>query len=45
MDWASQYTKLKQRLNASVVNITMQLPDDKQRRDVVCLALRKLAGW
>ncbi|MDE9456167.1 hypothetical protein KKJ06_21250 [Xenorhabdus bovienii] len=45
MDWASQYTKLKQRFNTSVVNITMQLPDDKQRRDVVCLALRKLAGW
>ncbi|MBI6547428.1 phage antirepressor N-terminal domain-containing protein [Xenorhabdus lircayensis] len=45
LNWASQYTKLKQRFKTCVVNITMQLPGDKQRRDVVCLALRKLAGW
>ncbi|OTA14292.1 antirepressor [Xenorhabdus beddingii] len=45
MDWASQYTKIKQRFSTCVVNITMQLPGDKQHRDVVCLALRKLVGW
>ncbi|MCG3463107.1 hypothetical protein L7G72_14895 [Xenorhabdus bovienii] len=45
MNWASQYTKIKQRFNTCVVNITMQLPGDKQHRDVVCLALRKLVGW
>lgn len=45
MDWASQFTKLKNRFNASIVKITMQLPGDDQRREVTCLALRKLAGW
>lgn len=45
MDWASQFTKLKQRFKTSVVKITMQLPGDVQRREVICLALRKLAAW
>ncbi|MDM2789214.1 phage antirepressor N-terminal domain-containing protein [Citrobacter sp. Cpo113] len=45
MDWASQFTKLKQRFKTYVVKITMQLPGDDQRRDVICLALRKLAAW
>lgn len=45
MDWASQFIKLKQRFKTCVVNITMQMPNDDQRRDVVCLALRKLAAW
>lgn len=45
MDWASQFTKLKQRFQTSIVKITMQLPGDNQRRDIICLALRKLAGW
>ncbi|HDV8763965.1 phage antirepressor N-terminal domain-containing protein [Raoultella ornithinolytica] len=45
MDWASQFTKLKQRFKTSIVKITMQLPGDNQRRDLICLALRKLAGW
>ena len=45
MDWASQFTKLKQRFKTSIVKITMQLPGDNQRRDIICLALRKLAGW
>lgn len=45
LDWASQFTKIKQRFKTSVVMITMQLPGDTQRRDVVCLNLRKLAGW
>ncbi|MFJ5338376.1 phage antirepressor N-terminal domain-containing protein [Pectobacterium sp. CHL-2024] len=45
MDWASQFTKLKHRFKACVVKITMQIPGDDQRRDVICLALRKLAAW
>lgn len=45
LDWASQFTKIKQRFKTSVVMITMQLPGDIQRREVVCLNLRKLAGW
>ncbi|HAK3503351.1 TPA: hypothetical protein H1R48_002101 [Salmonella enterica] len=45
MDWASQFTKMKQRFKTSIVKITMQLPGDKQRREIICLALRKLAGW
>ncbi|MCN2532596.1 phage antirepressor Ant, partial [Escherichia coli] len=45
MDWASQFTKMKQRFKTSIVKITMQLPSDEQRREIICLALRKLAGW
>lgn len=45
MDWASQFTKIKQRFKTSIVKITMQLPGDEQRREIICLALRKLAGW
>lgn len=45
MDWASQFTKLKQRVKTSIVKITMQLPGDDQRREMICLPLRKLAGW
>lgn len=45
MDWASQFIKLKQRFKTCVVNITMQIPGDDQRRDVTCLALRKLSAW
>ncbi|MFB0711910.1 phage antirepressor N-terminal domain-containing protein [Buttiauxella noackiae] len=45
LDWASQFTKIKSRFKTSVVMITIQLPGDNQRREVVCLNLRKLAGW
>ncbi|EBL3893694.1 phage antirepressor Ant [Salmonella enterica subsp. enterica serovar Kentucky] len=45
MDWASQFTKIKQRFKTSIVKITMELPGDEQRREIICLALRKLAGW
>lgn len=45
MDWASQFTKMKQRFKTCIVKITMQLPGDEQRREIICLALRKLAGW
>lgn len=45
LDWKSQFNKLKSRFNTCVVEITMQLPGDNQRPSVVCMALRKLAGW
>ncbi|MCV2997101.1 phage antirepressor N-terminal domain-containing protein [Escherichia coli] len=45
MDWASQFTKMKQRFKTCIVKITMQLPGDEQRREIICLPLRKLAGW
>lgn len=45
MDWASQFTKIKQRFKTSIVKITMELPGDEQCREIICLALRKLAGW
>lgn len=45
LDWASQYTKIKHRFGTSVAMITMQLPGDVQRREIVCLSLRKLPGW
>lgn len=45
LDWASQFTKLKQRFATCIVEITMQVPGDTQGRSVICMALRKLAGW
>lgn len=44
MDWASQFTKLKQRFKTTVVEITMVAADGKSR-SMICLALRKLAAW
>lgn len=45
MDWKTQFRKLQQRFKGCVVEMTTQLPGDSQRRNVVCLPLRKLAGW
>ncbi|HHA1306251.1 TPA: phage antirepressor N-terminal domain-containing protein [Enterobacter kobei] len=45
LDWAAQYTKLRSRFGACIVIITMQLTEGDQRRDIVCLPLRKLAAW
>ncbi|WP_080492045.1 phage antirepressor N-terminal domain-containing protein [Serratia marcescens] len=44
MDWASQFTKLKQRFNSTIAEITM-VAEDGRTRKMVCLPLRKLAGW
>lgn len=44
MNWASQFTKLKQRFKSTVVEITMVAADGKSR-PMICLALRKLAAW
>lgn len=43
MDWASQFTKLKQRFSKGVVEITIPTTGGPQR--MLCLQLRKLAGW
>ncbi|WP_228303730.1 phage antirepressor N-terminal domain-containing protein [Klebsiella aerogenes] len=45
LDWKSQFRKLNQRFKTCVVEMTIQLPGDTQRRSIICLALRKLAGW
>ncbi|MGX8940751.1 phage antirepressor N-terminal domain-containing protein [Symbiopectobacterium sp. Eva_TO] len=44
MDWASQFTKLKQRFNTTIAEITM-VAEDGRTRKMLCLPLRKLAGW
>lgn len=43
MDWASQFTKLKQRFSKGVVEIAIPSVGGPQK--MICLALRKLAGW
>lgn len=43
MDWASQFTKLKQRFSKGVVEITIPTAGGMQK--MICLALRKLAAW
>ncbi|MHB2063475.1 phage antirepressor N-terminal domain-containing protein [Serratia marcescens] len=45
LNWKAQYTRLKQRFDTCVVEMTMQIPGDDQRRLVICLGLRKLPGW
>ncbi len=46
LDWASQFIKIKaKRKRFSVVNTTTQLPGDQQRREVVCIHLRKITAW
>lgn len=44
MDWASQFTKLKQRFKSTVAIITT-VGNDGKSREMVCLALKKLTGW
>lgn len=44
MDWASQFTKMRQRFKSTIVEITMVAGDGKARK-MTCLALRKLNGW
>lgn len=43
MDWASQFTKLKQRFSKGIVEIT--IPSIGGAQKMICLALRKLAAW
>ncbi|HEI9844102.1 TPA: phage antirepressor N-terminal domain-containing protein [Morganella morganii] len=44
MDWASQFTKLKQRFKSTIAEITIVAEDGKSR-NMLCIALRKLSGW
>lgn len=43
MDWASQFTKLKNRFGKGIAEIT--IPSKGGEQTMICLALRKLAGW
>ncbi|CTU91182.1 antirepressor protein Ant [Escherichia coli] len=43
MDWASQFTKLKQRFAKGIVEIA--IPSVGGMQTMICLALRKLNGW
>lgn len=45
MTWQSQHRKLTERFKTCIIEMMTQLPGDNQRRNVVCLPLRKLAGW
>ncbi|MBV7694030.1 phage antirepressor N-terminal domain-containing protein [Limnobaculum sp. M2-1] len=43
LDWSSQFTKLKKRFSKGIAEIT--IPSEGGEQTMVCLALRKLAGW
>ncbi|MDE9557342.1 phage antirepressor N-terminal domain-containing protein [Xenorhabdus bovienii] len=42
--WQSQLEKIKQRFKSTVTEIVIVAADGK-KREMICLALRKLAGW
>lgn len=44
LDWASQFVKLKSKFSSSVVIITT-VGENGKNREMLCLPLRKLAGW
>ncbi|MGJ7327293.1 phage antirepressor N-terminal domain-containing protein [Morganella morganii] len=44
LDWKSQFNKIKNRFKSTMVEITIVAADGKGR-NMLCLALRKLAGW
>lgn len=44
LDWKSQFAKLKNRFNSTVVEITM-VANDGKLREMTCLLLRKLPAW
>jgi len=44
LDWASQFTKVKQRFQSTIVEITM-VAEDGKRRSMTCLPVKKLPGW
>ena len=45
LDWASQFTKIKQKFATCVVEITMQILGDDQSRSHTCIPVRKLPAW
>lgn len=44
LNWEAQHAKIKNRFSATMANIAIVAEDGKQRL-MVCLPLRKLAGW
>lgn len=44
VDWTGQLNKLKQRFKSTIEEISIVAADGKER-NMICLALRKLAGW
>lgn len=44
LNWEAQHAKIKTRFSATMANIAIDAADNKQRL-MVCLPLRKLAGW
>lgn len=44
LDWAAQFTKMKQKFGSTIVEIAMVAGDGKSR-SMICLPLRKLAAW
>ncbi|HHX1453085.1 TPA: phage antirepressor N-terminal domain-containing protein [Salmonella enterica] len=44
MDWKTQFRKISHRFKSTVVEMTIVAADGKSRQ-MVCLPLRKLAGW
>lgn len=44
MDWMGQLTKIRQRFSSTIEEISIVAKDGRQRK-MVCLPLRKLAGW
>ena len=45
LDWKSQFAKIKDKFNSSMVEITIQVVGDLQSRPYLCLPVRKLAAW
>lgn len=44
LDWASQFTKIKQKFKSTVVEIAT-VANDERNRSMLCLPLRKLFSW
>ncbi|MCU6224148.1 phage antirepressor N-terminal domain-containing protein [Morganella morganii] len=44
LTWQSQFEKVKQRFKSTITEIVIVAADGKER-NMLCLALRKLAGW
>ncbi|MCG9041978.1 phage antirepressor N-terminal domain-containing protein [Laribacter hongkongensis] len=44
LDWAAQFTKLKEKFSSTIGEITT-VGEDGKYREMVCLPLRKLPAW
>jgi hypothetical protein len=45
LDWMGQFSKLKNKWKTCIEEISIQLPNDNQKRKYTCLPIRKLHGW